>query len=78
MAWLMEHWAVVTTVAGVIVAVLNAWGKTRYAKVVADLVTSIEKANASDVKALAQSASVKSGTAPLLAAIVKALTEGGK
>jgi hypothetical protein len=76
MDWIAEHWAIITTIAGIVVALLNAYGKQKYAKVVGDLVNSIEKANASDVKALAQSASVKSGTAPLLAKIVKALTEG--
>jgi len=73
----MEHWEMVAAAGALIVAVLKAFGQARYARVVADLVTSIERANAADVKALAQSASVKSGTAPLLAKIVKALTEGG-
>ena len=75
MEWIAEHWEIIAAVAGVAVAVLKAFGQAKYAKVVADLVLAIEKANAADVKALAQSSSVKSGTAPLLAKIVRALTE---
>ena len=76
MEWIAENWELIAAVAGVIVAVLNMLGKAKYAKVVADLVGAIEKANAADVKALAQSASVKSKTDVLLAKVVKQLTGG--
>jgi len=76
MEWIAEHWEIIAAVAGVAVAVLKAFGQAKYAKVVADLVLAIEKANAADVKALAQSASFKSGTDKVLAKVVKQLTGG--
>ena len=74
MEWLSVE--LVVAVLGILGTILGLLGKAKYARVVADLVTSIEKANAADVKALAQSASVKSKTDVLLAKVVKKLTEG--
>ena len=74
MEWLNVE--LVVAVLGVVGTILGLLGKAKYARVVADLVNSIEKANASDVKALAQSASFKSGTDKVLAKVVKKLTEG--
>ena len=76
MEWIQSNWELIAAVAGVAVAVLKAFGQAKYAKVVADLVLAIEKANAADVKAMAQSASVKSGTDALLAKVVTKLTGG--
>ena len=76
MTWLAENWALVTTIASVVIAALNAWGKTRYAKVVSALVLAIEEANASTTKELAKANTTKNGTAGLLGAIVAKLTKG--
>ena len=78
MAWITENWAIITTLASVAIALLNAWGKSRYAKVIEALVVSIETADAKDVKALAQNASFKNGTNVVLAKLVTKLTEGEK
>ena len=74
MEWLSVE--LVVAVLGILGTILGLLGKAKYAKVVNDLVLAIEKANASDVKALAQSASVKSGTDALLAKVVTKLTGG--
>ena len=74
MEWLSVE--LVVAVLGILGTILGLLGKAKYARVVTDLVTSIEKANAADVKALAQSASVKSKTDVLLAKVVKQLTGG--
>jgi len=75
MEWLSVE--LVVAVLGILGTILGLLGKAKYARVVADLVRSIETAQAADVKALAQSASFKSGTDKVLAGIVKKLTKGG-
>ena len=75
MEWIWDHWSIFTTLAAIASTVLGYYGKAKWGKVVTDLVNSIERANASDVKAMAQSASVKSGTDKTLAKVVKKLTE---
>ena len=78
MAWITENWAIITTVAGVVIAILKTLGQMKYAKVIEALVCAIETADARDVKALAQSASFKNGTNVVLAKLVTKLTEGEK
>ena len=76
MTWLAENWALVTTIASVVIAALNAWGKTRYAKVVEALVRAIETEDASNVKTAAKANSVTNGSNALLSALVAKLTGG--
>lgn len=76
MDWLMEHWSVVTTLAGLVTAALTYLGKARYARVVSALVLAIEQEGGRSTKTVAKQQAAREGVSSTLAKLVKKLTEG--
>jgi hypothetical protein len=75
-AWLAEHWAIITTVVGFLVAGLKFAGQAKYAKVIEALIKAIEDANVDAVKQAAHTESVSNGTELTLDKLVQKITGG--